>query len=179
MGDWHVDTSNPAAIRAALAYTISQMDAHLAKARAAHIPISLMFVTAIRGRYDPVQLASENEDIRNMQWYADNVLAPGWFSYARYARRANAVQEAYIRELGKIVANRLSLYPDTLVAATGDGELELAFTRDVNIYADYSPFVVAEFRDWIRHGGLYATGAAYQEQGYSDGAAVRRRPNAR
>ncbi len=175
MDDWNVNTSDPVAIRAALKGTIDQIDAYVTKARNNGIPISLAFQTAIRGRYDPVQTASEAEDIRSMMWYADNVLASGWWTHTRYARKQQAIQEAYVRELGKIVANYMRLYPDTLVAASGDGEQELAYARGTNctfdcIFADYSPFAVAEFRDWIRLGGLYATGAPFAGQGYSLGS---------
>ena len=170
MESWSVDTANPAAIRAALGSTISLIDSYIAKARAHDIPIALAFQTAIRERYDLAQTASEAEDVRSMMWYADNQLAAGWWTHTRYARKQQAIQEAYIRELGKIVANRMRLYPDTLVAASGDGEQELAYARNTTIYADYSPFAVAEFRDWLRLGGLYATGAAFAGQGYSLGA---------
>ena len=136
------------------------------RARVNDVPLSLSFLTAI-GIADPADVP-EAEDIRNMQWYADNVLAPA-VDVSRYARKQKAVQEAYMRELAKIIATRMSLYPDTLVAASGDGEVELALERPqaAGIYADYSPFMVAEFRDWIRSGGLYASGALYAGQGYS------------
>jgi len=170
MDSWTVDPTNPAAIRAALTGTISQIDGLIAKARAHNFPLALMFQTAIRERTDPAQTASEVEDVRSMMWYADNERAANWWTHTRYARKQRAIQEAYIRELGKITAERMRLYPETLVAASGDGEQELATARNTTTYADYSPFTVAEFRDWIRHGGLYATGAAYTGQGYSFGA---------
>lgn len=170
MEDWNVNISDPAAIRRALSVTIRDIDAFIKVARDHNFPISIMFQTALRARMDTVQTASQNEDIRSMMWYADNVLANGWWTHSRYARKQQAVQEAYVREVAKIVANRMSLYPDTLIAATGDGEQELAFARTVNIYADYSPFTVAEFRDWLRQGGQYATGQPFAGQGYSLGA---------
>jgi hypothetical protein len=169
MNDWNVNLSDSAAVRAALGGTIAYIDNLIARARTHNFPIALNVVTAARDLYDPVQRASEAEDVRSMQWYSDNVMAPGWWTHSRYARKQLAVQEAYIRELGKTLANRMSLYPDTLVAASGDGEVELAFARAPQIYADYSPFAVAEFRDWIRHGGLYADGALYSGQGYALG----------
>lgn len=177
MDSWTVDPTNPAAIRAALTGTISQIDGLIAKARTHNFPLALMFQTAIRERTDPAQTASEVEDVRNMMWYADNERAAKWWTHTRYARKQQAIQEAYIRELGKITAERMRLYPETLVAASGDGEQELATARSTtatppvaNIYSDYSPFAVAEFRDWLRLGGLYATGAAFAGQGYSLGA---------
>jgi hypothetical protein len=172
MDSWTVDISDPAAIRANLSGTILQIDNLIAAARDGGFPLSLMIQTQIRERVDAAQAASENEDVRNMMWYADGVRADGWWSHSRYARKQQAIQEAYVREIGKIVANRMSLYPDTLVAADGDGEQELALERNgaPGIYADYSPFAVAEFRDWIRHGGLYAAGQVFAGQGYTLGA---------
>jgi hypothetical protein len=170
MDDWNVDITDPAAIRANLAEAISQIDNAITRAHNNGILVSLSIVTPVRGDVDAAQSASQAEDIRSMMWYADNVLASGWWTYSRYARKQMAVREAYVRELGKILANRMSLYPDTLVAAAGDGEQELAAERPGFVYADYSPFTVAEFRDWIRHGGLYADGAQFSGQGYSLGA---------
>jgi len=169
MDSWTVDTTNPAAIRANLTGTIQRIDALIAKARTHNFPLSLMIQTPTRDRVDPAQTASQVEDVRSMMWYADNQLAAGWWTHTRYARKQRAIQEAYIREIGKIIANRMSLYPDTLVAASGDGEQELATARSTNIYSDYSPFAVAEFRDWVRLSGPYATGQAFAGQGYTLG----------
>ena len=103
-----------------------------------------------------------------MQWYTDNVLAAGWWSHSQYARKQRRVQEAYIREVGKVVARHMAQHPDIVVAAIGDGEVELSNERFGDIedvlkpeppsWADYSPFAVAEFRDWLRGAGMYAPG---------------------
>ncbi|MCX6538781.1 MAG: hypothetical protein NT151_07605 [Acidobacteria bacterium] len=178
MNDWTVDTSNPTAVRAAIADSIATIDSVVARGHAGGFPVSLAILDAVKANYDPVQRASEAEDIRSMQWYADNVLAPGWWSYSRYARKRYVVQQAYMREVAKEVARLMRDYPDTLVAASGDGEVELAEVRanpnstDAynQIFADYSPFTVAEFRDWIRHAGLYAPGGELAGQGYALGA---------
>ncbi|MCX6546022.1 MAG: hypothetical protein NTV05_16625 [Acidobacteria bacterium] len=233
MQDWNVDISNPTAVRAAISTNITQIDDAVAKAHANGFPVALAIQTAIRERYDPVQSASEAEDIRSMQWYADNVLAGGWWTHSRYARKQFAIQQAYMREIAKEIARLMRQYPDTLVAASGDGEVELALAKFWNPstggpatgsvsgttlryngqtfsivdgrvtfpdcwvfavadsgalalmlqpkdnlgctpdptyatrYADYSPFMVAEFRDWLRNAGLYAPGAIYAGQGYS------------
>ena len=169
MDVWNVDPGDLPAIRAALASTVAQIDAAIARARTNGIPVCLAMLTALRSRTDPAQLASEAEDIRTMQWYSDNQLASGWWTHSRYARKQRALQEAYIRELGRILADRMRQYPETLIAATGDGEVELSYDRAPDFYADYSPFAVAEFRDWIRHGGLYATGGALAGQGHELG----------
>lgn len=111
MENWNVDTSSPTAVRAELTSTFNQIDSAIAKARTANIPISLSLLTAIRARYDPVQTASEREDRRNMQWCWDNVMAGGWWTLSRYARKQHVVMEAYMREIAKVVANRMAKYP--------------------------------------------------------------------
>ena len=157
-----VDPADTAAIRAALAGTFAQVDAAIARARAPgnNIPICLSFVTAVRAALDPLQSSAQAEDRRNMQWHGDQSLAAGWTTLSRYARKQEAIQEAFIRELGRGLAQRMALYPETLVAASGDGEIELSYERSVqfggaasvqaSLIADYSPFAVAEFRDWLR-----------------------------
>ncbi len=176
MEKWDVNRTDSRAIRAALASTIRQIDNYIDRGHRLGIPVSFSVLTAIRDREDPVQRESEREDVRSMQWYADNEVARGWWTHSRYARKARAVQEAYIRELGRVLANRMARYPEILVAASGDGEVELAYgrehpvTKEKTIYADYSPFTIAEFRDWLRHGGLYAQGQPYAGQGHALGS---------
>ena len=176
MTDWTVDITDSGAVRAALASTIVTIDLAIARARAHDIPMCINLVTAIRERVDPVQTASQLADRRSMQWYSDNGLSDGWWSHTRYARRARAIQEAYMRELGRVLANRMSMFPDTLVAVSGDGEVELSYARtpvvdpsstpETAFLADYSPFTVKEFADWLRRAGLYAPGQAFSGQAY-------------
>ncbi len=173
MTDWNVDTADREAVRARLAGTIEDIDNAIAEARAGGYPLSLSLMTAIRGAYDGAQTASEQDDRRNMMWYSDNALAPGWWTHSRYARKQFRVQEAYMREVGRVIADRMARYPETLVHASGDGEVELALDRAnadpaLTVYADYSPFAVAEFRDWIRAGGLYAAGQPLEGQAYAN-----------
>jgi hypothetical protein len=156
---------------------IDDIDLVIARARAQHVAIALVVLNGIRAEPEPLQSAAELADRRNMQWYGDNSLASGWMTFSRYARRFRRVEEAYLRELGKIISNRMSVYPDTVVAAAGDGEEELSFDKspfvDPNpgydesnmLLADYSPFAIAEFRDWLRNGGLYAPGQPLAGQG--------------
>ena len=163
MDDWNVDPDDQDAIRRNSQRTIADIDAAIARARAANVQISLSVLTAIRERYDPLQRAAEAEDVRNVQWWSDNTLSRGWISHSQYARRLRRLQEAYFRELGRVLANRMAKYPETVVAATGDGEVELSYERSSFTglpldLVDYSPFAIAEFRDWLRAGGLYAPG---------------------
>lgn len=171
MDRWDVDPADRETVRANLKSTLAQIDAAVARAKGAGIPLSLSLLTAIRERYDPLQTAAEREDRRNTQWYSNGDIAPGWITLSRYARRMRGRYEAYVREIGAHVAATMAREPATLVAASGDGEVELSFERDrlptsVDV-TDYSPFAVAEFRDWLRNGGLYAPGQPYAGQGYA------------
>src|SRR5262245_61544191 len=118
-----VDPVDSSAVHAALASTFAQVDAAIARAQLTNppIPICLSFVTAIREATDSLQTAAQAEDRRNMQWHQDNSLASGWTTYSRYARKQERLQEAFVRELGKGLAQRMALYPDIVVAASGDG----------------------------------------------------------
>jgi len=173
-----VDPADADAVRAALAGTFAQMDAAIERAQRVTppIPICLSFITAIRGGKDALQIAAQAEDRRNMQWHQDLSLADGWTTYSRYARKQEAIQQAYVRELGKALASRMALYPDILVAASGDGEIELSDLQapkqpgDPIGIADYSPFAVAEFRDWLRGRGLYAPGQPFAGEAYANAA---------
>lgn len=177
MEDWRVDTTDPAAVRKALAGTIAQIDTAVARGVEHNIPVGLLLLTAIRERYDPLQRAAEGEDRRNVQWYTDNAIAPGWMTLSSYARKLRRVQEAYVRELAKVIAAHMVRHPDILVAAAGDGEVELSFERWRDIsqteppsWADYSPFAVAEFRDWLRKDGPFADGGALAGLAYTEAA---------
>src|SRR4029079_9921201 len=104
MNDPGADPANPAAIRAGLQPTIDTIDAILARARQYNVPVALSLLTATRGSYDSYQLASAHVYRRNMQWYSDNQMAPGWITYSRYARKQRRFFFASIRELGKVLA---------------------------------------------------------------------------
>jgi hypothetical protein len=175
-----VDPSDRAAVRAGLAGTIAQIDKAIDRARANDIPVGLSFHTPPRSAYDPVQRDAERDDRRNTSWYMDNGLAAGWTTHSRYARRHRRVFEAYVREVGRVLADRMRRYPATVVVATGDAEIELAFDRSLVVsaayteqtsqLADYSPFAVAEFRDWLSNAGMYAAGQTFDGQGYEHAA---------
>jgi hypothetical protein len=165
------DPDDIAAVRAGLAPALARVDAAIARARTHGIALCVTFLTAIRSWYDPAQQAAELADRRNTQWHADNSLAAGWATHSRYARGQRRLKEAYLRELGRAVAARMAADPDTFVAAGGDGEVELSYARSVLVdstltqqtsaLADYSPLAIAEFRDWLRQGGLYAPGQPF------------------
>ncbi len=172
-----VDPADTAAVRTALATPIAQMDQAVALASKAGIPICISFLSAQRSNEDDNQTAEQAADRRTVQWYGDNAMAKGWMSLSRYSRKDAVLREAFIRELGRQLAKRMLQYPENLVAASGDGEVELSSDGVVNgpggedrvasRLADYSPFAVAEFRDWLRQGGLYAPGQPFAGEGWT------------
>ena len=183
MTSWTVTTEAEAL--AALAGTVQRLDAAIARARAGGFPIALSLFTALRDGKDAAQAASQAEDRRVMQWYDGQQLADGWWSLSRYARQQYRVRELYMRALGRVLANRIALNPGTIVAVSGDAEVELAFEGTGTIetppvptrFADYSPFSVAEFRDWLRGEGLYAPGHPFAADAYAHAARYRGDPS--
>jgi len=144
--------------------------------------------------------AARREDRRNAQWFADGALAPPWFAGdfdasvrtawvtpSRYARKLRRHLEAKVRRFALLFLDLRASFPDTLISASGDSEAELnSDTTDANIpfedqiLADYSPFAILEFRDWLLHTGLYADGAPYGGDGYAkkDGESFEQGPAA-
>lgn len=172
----NVNVTDHAALRGALTETQTEIDFIIRRAKANNIPVDMSMLTAVRFNYDPLQREAERLDRRNMQWYMDGQFAPGWITFSRYARRMRGIYEPYVREVGAILANRMATNPSTLVSANGDGEVEMSYERSLIIdpsyneqneqLCDYSPFAIAEFRDWLRNGGMYAPGQPYAGQGY-------------
>jgi hypothetical protein len=129
------------------------------------------------------------EDIRNAQWYNDNKIASDdqaldsrvldryvFGTLSRYARKMRRNLEAKAQASVAFLRQRMTEKPHVLAAISGWGEVELNFGRlnpDVSVqewFCDYSPFAVLEFRDWIRHIGMYdeATGK-YKGEGWAAG----------
>lgn len=75
---------------------------------------------------------------------------------SRYAEPVVAMRNAMASAHGTGFYNALTQYPDTVVCMNGPIEVEMrrSFNDDPH-YADYSPFAVMEFRDWITHRGIY------------------------
>ena len=112
-------------------------------------------------------------DVRNAQWFSDgwigepgtltnaaNVPPTVWTTPSRYARTLRLRIEEGVRRLGSHLARRMTERPETFVTASGDGEVEFSYERNIEngerrierahtLYADYSPFMVEEFRDWL------------------------------
>jgi len=94
---------------------------------------------------------------------------------SRYARKLRAHLEAKVRVMFDYMTQRQLANPDVLIIVSAPGESELNYHRLnsspylQNFFCDYSPFAILEFRDWIKHEGLYADGAKYAGEGYGSG----------
>ena len=126
--------------------------------------------------------AARREDRRNAQWYRDGAIqfasSEIWMTPSRYARKLRRHLAAKMRAFAGMLVDLRQQFPDTLVSASGDGEMELNYGGldasvpfENQMIADYSPFAIAEFRDWIRHTGLYGPGQPYDGQGFAGGGA--------
>jgi len=82
-----------------------------------------------------------------------NVVTP-----SRYAPQAfRQVFHDAATSFGKAVVEADRLYPNTIVFVNGAIEEELANggKLDDKYLADYSPYAITEYRDWLRHTGIY------------------------
>jgi hypothetical protein len=127
---------------------------------------------------------AKEADRRNAQWYSDNLVlrvgAPerktpdsAWVTPSRYARKLRRHMEVKTRAFAALFEDLRATYPDTLISASGDAEAELSDLRfdanlpfDGQVIADYSPFAILEFRDWLLRIGLYAADGPFAGQGY-------------
>jgi hypothetical protein len=123
-------------------------------------------VTRVVSLYGP----AVTEDRRNAQWLSTG--AKSWVTTSRYARRLRAHLETKVRLYAQLFARLRQEYPETLLTLAADGEIELSDAGyddnkpyEQQVLADYSPFAVAEFRDWIRNTGLYGPGGPFEGQG--------------
>ncbi len=112
------------------------------------------------------------KDLRNFQWRRDGVT---WESYtvggalsgdsrdlrvpspSRYAKLARDYVHGIAVGSARDILPFLSEYPNTIgvVNAAIEEELATGGVHDEKWMSDYSPFAIAEFRDWLRHTGMY------------------------
>ena len=127
-------------------------------------------------------------DLRAIQWRADPVYWQGYFtkknnagkaeisedsrdhwvpSPSRYCAPVRDRVEPAHRALCKQLKEVMDEYPGVVTVINGVIEEELAIGASSlsgeladHVLADYSPYAVTEFRDWLRHTGMYddATG---------------------
>lgn len=160
----------------------------VAAAKARGFKLHLVLTSGV-ARNRGVYKQAKREDIRNCQWYNDNNIAAAeqmagadafetavFGTLSRYARKLRHHVEAKSRAALAFLAGVIAAEPETLVAVSGWGEVEMNFGRIVNsaavqpYFCDYSPFAVLEFRDWILHTGEYDDErGAFRKEGWARG----------
>lgn len=180
---WRYDAEKPA-----LSYPRREtLEPYVARLRDAGLALHFS-LTAGLCRATPLYDDAKREDRRNAQWYVDGSIATPeqlarngfsdrvWLTPSRYARKLRRHLETKTRLVSLLLAELRDRHPETLVSVSGDAEVELNSGRidgkrafSEQLAADYSPFAVAEFRDWIRGAGLYAAGQPYAGQGWIGG----------
>ncbi len=176
---WTTDLEHPVLERPSPSLMTQLLD--WAKARGLVFHMSVMGgMSRAVSTYD----AARKADRRNAQWFADGLIgkpdagvkrsvAEAWVTPSRYARKLRRHLEVKVRAFAQRFLEYQAAYPDTLISASGDAEAELSDVRrddsksyDEQIVADYSPFAILEFRDWLLHTGLYADDGPYAGEGY-------------
>lgn len=172
------------------------VNALIAAAKQKDVMLHLVLCSGLsRGLY--IYKDAKLEDIRNCQWYNDNLLAendptlsPSDFdnyvygTLSRYARKMRANLEAKAKAALVFLKQTIEENPNVFSALSGWGEAELNDKRINHLktiqdnFGDYSPFAVMEFRDWICHTGMYGpiTGK-YNGEGYYLGGAKYQGPD--
>ena len=158
-----------------MAGTLNAIDQIVERGRKNQVIVHITLTSGFFHGMNPLRPAAIMQDVRNAQWYADGWIADpavfngttdvpptAWITPSRYAKPLRAQMEAAIRLVGSRLAMRMAEYPETLLTISGDGEVELNYERSISggntvvdgsmpIFADYSPFMVEEFRDWVEH----------------------------
>ena len=153
--------------------TLHDLDRIVARAVANHLIVHITLGSGFFHGMNDLRPAAIQQDVRNAQWFSDgwiaepssltgrSIIPPGaWITPSRYAKLLRARMEEGVRIVGARLSRQMSEHPETLLTISGDGEVELNYERTIAggerviggnqpIYADYSPFMVEEFRDWI------------------------------
>lgn len=94
---------------------------------------------------------------------------------SRYARKVRGHLDAKVTAAFAYLKQVQDANPNIKIIISAPGEAELNYNRrddskaNQDYFCDYSPFAVLEFRDWIRHEGLYAVGEKYTGDGFAGG----------
>ena len=180
--DWTLD---PSQADSGIQAFKNQVEALITTAKTYNVELHFIINYGLARNVGAYSVAKE-EDIRNAQWYNDNNLAAAdqlsgvmndkvFGTFSRYARKLRIFHEAKIQALFAFLKQKQDDNPDFTLIVSGPGEAELNYWRidDGSFlqsdFCDYSPFAVLEFRDWIRHTGMYGPGGAYAGDGYSSG----------
>jgi hypothetical protein len=155
-----------------MAATLQAIDRIVERAHAQGLRVHITLTSGFFHGANSLRTAAILQDVRNAQWFADGWIgnpsdftsssgAPSgaWITPSRAARLLRSRMEEGVRIVGSRLAMRMKEHPDTLMTISGDGEVELNYERSVPqgeqvtagtaMFADYSPFMIEEFRDWI------------------------------
>jgi hypothetical protein len=157
-----------------LAPTLDDIALMVDRARSNHIPLHISVVSNLFHGVNSLREAAIRADVRNAEWFEDGWIAvpeeinrsrgvprSAWITPSSYALPLRHRIEESTRILGERLAAAMEQSPDTLISISGDSEVELSYERTLEdgerlrgsgkiVYADYSPFMVSEFRDWLR-----------------------------
>jgi hypothetical protein len=154
---------------------LANIDTIVDRARTNGIIVHISLISGFFHGQNPLRYSAIQQDVRNAEWFADgfiadptqlqdpsNLPASVWVTPSRYAQPLHSRIEEGVRMVGQHLAQKMAQFPNTLLTISGDGEVELSFERNFTeagsqpsnlksiIYTDYSPFMVAEFRDWLQ-----------------------------
>lgn len=127
--------------------------------------------------FDKLLEDPQRGDRRFAQWFQDgSYVVPGKegdFSFgvracsSRYAEPVYELRKRSDTARAARVARAIELFPDAVLGCSGPIECEMHHAKD--LWGDYSPFTLAEFRDWLTHRGIYASDARRAGLGYPGG----------
>ena len=161
--------------RSVMQPTIENVDLIIERAVSNKLPVHISIESGFFHGYNSLREAAIQADVRNAQWFADGwIAAPeefarsgavprsAWVTPSRYAQPLRKRMEESTLIVGERLAAAMQQHPETLLSISGDTEVELSFARNLDsegrarpggqvLIADYSPFMVAEFRDWLRN----------------------------
>jgi hypothetical protein len=153
---------------------LHKLDTIVERAKAHQIVTHVSIVSGFFHDANDLRAEAIRQDVRNAQWFSDGWIAEPsslkdgstvpsgvWITPSRYARSLRGRMEEGARVLGSRVAALMARNPGILVSVSGDAEVEFSYERNIEagerqiarttpVYADYSPFMVEEFRDWLR-----------------------------
>ena len=136
--------------------------------------LSCGFIIALQTHdVSPAIAAAAAQDLRLYQWRldgktwrgvdTDTAANPAYpprdglaVTPSRYAAALQNSFKSQVQTTARQIKAVMTSYPGTVVVVNGLIEEELATGNGTDAYlADYSPFAVTEFRDWLRHTGMY------------------------
>jgi hypothetical protein len=173
--------------------TLSELRLIVNRARTSRLPVHVAIATGFFHGQNRLREEAIRADVRNAQWFSDGSIADpaesvprgreipttAWLTPSRYAQPLRQRIQEGMELLGKTLAAAMEQNPDTLLNVSGDTEVEFSFARHLDpdgrarsagqvFLADYSPFMVAEFRDWLRN-SRYARDASPDTDDDHDG----------